>query len=171
MTRNLTSHIVRYLLLLALQVLVFRDLILYDTAFNFIYIIGLILLPIEIGPLVLIAVGFFSGLIVDMFYNTQGIQASAAVFIMFIRPYFFRFTTRGSYDTGTELNIREMGFNWFLAFCFPLIFLHCLTVFYVEFGSFNLFFFTLSKAFFSAIYTFVTALILQYLFTKPRRRT
>lgn len=170
MIRNLSSHITRLVLYLLLQVLIFKQLAFFDVSFNFIYVIGLLLLPIEIGHLLLIGVGFFVGLTVDLFYNTQGIQASACVLMMFLRPYYFQRTTGGSYESGTPLNVRGMGLTWFIVFCFPMIFLHHLVVFYAESGSWSLFFFTFSKALFSSIFTFVVALILQYLLTKPSRR-
>lgn len=170
MIRNLPSHIVRLIVYILLQVLIFKQIAFFDVAFSFVYVLGLLLLPIELGHLTMIGVGFLTGLTVDLFYNTQGIQAAACVLIMFVRPYYFRQTTRGRYDPGMELNIREMGFNWFVVFNLPLIFIHHLVVFYAESGSTNLFFYTFSKAFFSSIFTFMVALIFQYLLTKPRRR-
>ena len=170
MIRNLPVHIVRLIFYLIIQVLLFKQLALFDTAFLLIYVMGLILLPAEIGRLTVLLVGFIVGLTVDIFYNTQGIQASACVLIMFLRPILFQMTTRGSYEPGTDLNIRSMGFNWFVIFVSPLIFIHHLVVFFVESGSLNLFFFTLSKAFFSSIFTFIVAVILQFLLTRPRRR-
>ena len=170
MIRNLSSHIIRLVLYILLQVLIFKQLAFFDVAFNFIYVIGLLLLPIEIGHLLLIGVGFMVGLSVDLFYNTQGIQASACVLIMFLRPYYFKRTTGGSYEAGTPLTVRGMGLTWFLVFCFPMILIHHLMVFFAESGSWSLFFFTFSKALFSGIFTFIVALILQYLLTKPSRR-
>ena len=170
MIRNLPLHIARLLFYVLIQILIFKQLALFDTAFSFIYVIALLLLPIELGPLLLIVIGFFTGLTVDMFYNTQGIQAAACVLVMFLRPYFFRWTTGGSYEPGTSLNIREMGLTWFVIFSFPLIFIHHLVIFYSEAGSFNLFFYTFTKALFSSFFTFIVALILQYLLTKPHRR-
>lgn len=158
------------MLYLLLQVLVFKQLAFFDVSFNFIYVIGILLLPIEIGHLLLIAVGFLVGLTVDLFYNTQGIQASACVLIMFLRPYYFSRTTGGSYESGIPLNVRGMGLTWFIIFVFPMILIHHLVVFFAESGSWSLFFFTFGKAMFSSIFTFVVALILQYLLTKPSRR-
>jgi len=151
------------------QVLLLKDLVLFDRAFLFVYVISIILFPVELGSLPLILVGFIGGLTVDIFYNTQGIQASACVLIMFLKPYLFQLVSGGKYEPGTKLNIREMGFSWFLFFCFPLIFIHHVAVFFVEAASATFFWFTFSKALFSSIFTFVVVLILQYLFTKSRR--
>lgn len=170
MTHSLSSHIVRYIIYLLIQVLLLKDLVLFDRAFIFVYIISIILLPVEIGPLLLIVIGFIGGLTVDIFYNTQGIQASACVLIMFLKPYFFQLVSGSRYESGTNLNLREMGLSWFFVFCFPLIFIHHLTVFFTEASSTAFFWFTFSKALFSSIFTFVVALIFQYLFTKSRRR-
>ena len=170
MIRNISGHITRLFLYFALQVLLFREVAFFDLGYNFIYIMGLLLLPIELGHILLIFVGFITGLGVDLFYNTQGIQAMACTLIMFVRPYHFNWTTGGNYEPGTTLNVRSMGLSWFVLFALPLILLHQLVVFFVEAGSWNLFWFTLSKVFFSTIFTFVVAVILQYLSTKPGRR-
>lgn len=154
-----------------MQVLLLKDFVLFDRAFLFVYIMALILLPVEISPLLLIVIGFFTGLTVDIFYNTQGIQALACVLIMFLRPYFFQLVSSSRYEPGTNLNIREMGIAWFLTFCFPLIFIHHLTIFFTEAASTAFFMFTLSKVFFSSIFTFVVALLIQYMFIKSRRRS
>ena len=170
MIRNLPSHITRLILYISLQVLVFKQVALFDRGFNFIYVVGLLLLPMEIGHLTMIAVGFVVGITVDLFYNTQGIHAAACVLITFIRPYYFRRTTGGSYEVGSPLTVRSMGLTWFFIFLLPMILVHHLTIFYAEAGSGNLFFFTLSKVFVSSLFTFTVAIIIQYLFTKPSRR-
>lgn len=170
MIRNLPLHIARLFFYLLLQVLIFKQLVLFDTAFNFSYVIGLLLLPMEMSHLLLIGIGFLTGLTVDLFYNTQGIQAAACVLIMFIRPFYFRRTTGFSYEPGSPLNVREMGLTRFVVFNFPLVFIHHIVIFYSEAGSFNLFFYTFNKVLFSTFFTFIVALILQYLLTKPSRR-
>ncbi len=171
MTSSLLTHIVRSIAYLLMQIILLQDIVLFDKAFLFVYVMSIILLPVEIGPLLLIVIGFITGLTVDIFYNTQGIQASACVLIMFLRPYFFKLSSGGRYEPGTNLNIREMGVTWFFTFCFPLIFIHHLSIFFTEVTSTTFFIFTFSKALFSSIFTFVFALLIQYIFIKSKTRS
>ncbi|MTI21013.1 Rod shape-determining protein MreD [Fulvivirga sp. RKSG066] len=114
--------------------------------------------------------GFITGFTVDTFYDSLGIHASASVFIMFIRNYWLNLITpQGGYDLGSVPSIRLNGMQWFSFYVLPLIFVHHSILFFVESAGFGLFGFTLSKIFFSTLFTFVVIIITQYLFYNKRR--
>ena len=167
------NTIIQAFLLIAyvlLQVVFMRNIVLFDKAFCFAYIAFLILLPLEAGALLIMIIGFFTGLIIDIFYDSLGIHASACVIIMFVRPYLVNLMTPiGGYDTGMVPTLRVMGLEWFSLYAFVIIFIHHLALFFIEAGGFGTFFFTLSKVFFSSILTFIVIVIIQYLFYAPRR--
>jgi hypothetical protein len=140
-------------------------MVLFRTAFCFIYIGFILLLPLQMSPISLIAVAFLSGLVVDMFYNTPGINASASVLIGFIRPYWLSLITpRGGYEDVDIPRLKTLGFSWFITYTAPLIFIHHLTLFIVEAGDLINFWFVLSKTVFSTIYTTSILVIGQYMF-------
>jgi len=144
-----------------------KNLILFDAAFCFLYVAFILLLPIEIGPLVLMMVAFALGFSVDLFYDSLGVNAAASVFIAFLRPYWLNIVTpRGGYEEIVIPNLKTMDFGWFFTYSLPLIFIHHLVLFYLEAGGFDLFLFTLSKVFFSTILTFFVIVLSQYLFYK-----
>lgn len=166
-SRNYISVIVSFLLYVLFQVLLLKNFILFDTAFCFLYVAFILLLPIEIGSLTLILVAFATGFIVDIFYDSLGVNAAACGFIGFIRPYWLKIVTpRGGYEEIMIPNLKTMDFGWFLTYSLPLIFIHQLVVFFLEAGGLNLFFFTLSKVFFSTILTFFVIVLTQHLFYK-----
>ncbi len=147
-----------------------RNVVLFDKAFCFAYIAFLLLIPLEAGALLVMLMGFATGLIIDIFYDSLGIHASACVIIMFLRPYLVNLMTpRGGYDAGLVPTLREMGFEWFSVYSFVLILIHHLALFYIEASGVGMFFYTFSKAFFSSILTFTVVIIIQYLFYAPRR--
>jgi hypothetical protein len=116
------------IIILLIQALVLKDMVLYGSAFCFFYILLFLILPIEINPLVQIAIGFAAGLFIDSFYNTQGVHASASTFIMFVRPYWINILSPGSgYGATIRINLRTQRLQWFLTYAYPLILFHSLT--------------------------------------------
>ena len=161
------SVIVSFFLYVLFQVLLLKNFILFDTAFCFLYVAFILLLPLEMGPLTLMLVAFAAGFSVDLFYDSLGINAAASVFIGFLRPSWLNIVTpRGGYEEIVIPNLKTMDFGWFFTYSLPMIFVHHLILFFLEAGGFDLFFFTLSKAFFSTIYTFFILVLTQYLFYK-----
>jgi hypothetical protein len=155
---------------LLLQVVLFRNVVLFDTAFCFIYVGALLMLPFDTGRLPAMFIGFISGLVVDVFYDSLGIHAAACVFMMYLRPYWINLITpRGGYENISTPRIKLLGGQWFATYALALVFTHHLILFYVEVGSFHLFFFTLSKVVASTLLTFLMLVIFQYLFYSSRR--
>ena len=156
---------------LFLQTLVLRGFILFDSAFCLAYVGFLLLLPIETSVIWLMLLGFAMGLGVDVFYDSLGIHASASVFIMFMRNYWINLLTpQGGYDLGAIPSITLDGWQWFVSYALPLVFLHHLVLFYIEAGGFHLFSFTLMKVLGSTLFTFLFLFILQCFFYAKRRR-
>ena len=161
------SVIISFFLYVLFQALLLKNFILFDTAFCFLYIAFILLLPLEIGPLVLMIVAFAVGFIIDLFYDSIGVNAAACVLIAFLRPYWLKtITPRGGYEEIEIPNLKTMDFGWFLTYSLPLVFIHHFTLFFLESGGFTLFWFTLSKVFFSTILTFFVIVLTQYLFYK-----
>lgn len=159
-----------FILYLLVQALLLKNVVLFDKAFCFLYIAFLLVLPVETKVLSLMVIGFITGFILDIFYDSLGIHAAACVFIMFVRNYWLNLLTpQGGYDSGTVPIIKSNGLRWFTSYALPLIFLHHCVLFFLESWGFNLFGFTLSKAFFSTGFTFLVVLITQYLFYNKKR--
>ncbi len=137
MGQTLTKNIWRFLLLFLLQVLIFRQLNLGGLAFNyiqvFIYPLFLLLLPVAINRILLLFLGFTLGLLVDMFYNTPGLHASASVLTAFIRPFILNnFAPRGGYKLNAIPLVAEFGTRWFFRYAAVALVIHLTTYFFVE---------------------------------------
>lgn len=157
----------RAILIVLAQVVFFKNLVLFDSAFCFAYILIFLMLPMDTNPVVQLFVGFVVGIIVDMFYNTLGIHAAASVLLMYLRTYWSQvMTPSGGYDAGPKINVRTQGLGWFLAYTYPLLFVHALLLFFIEASGFSLFWQTMQKAFYSSIFTLAVILVIQYLFYK-----
>ena len=168
--QHILSIVFSFILYLLLQVTLVRNMILFDTAFCYVYVAFIILLPFEIGSVLLMVIAFLCGFMVDIFYDSLGIHAAACVLIAFLRPFWTKTVPpRGGYEMGMRPTIKIMGFSWFLTFTLPLILIHHAVLFFVEAGGMHLFGFTLVKVISSAILTFLVMVILQYLFFRSTR--
>ncbi len=163
--RNIIYQLFIFFIYLFLQVLLFDNMVLFRTAFCFIYIGFILLLPLQISPIILILIAFLSGMAVDMFYSTPGINASASVFIAFLRPYWLSMITpRGGYEDVDIPRLKTLGFSWFTTYVLPLIFIQHLFLFIVEAGDLINFWFVINKTIFSTVYTYSILVIGQYMF-------
>ena len=168
--QHILGIVFSFILYLLLQVTLVRNMILFDTAFCYVYVAFIILLPFEIGPVLLMVIAFLCGFMVDIFYDSLGIHAAACVLIAFLRPFWTKtIPPRGGYEMGMRPTIKIMGFSWFLTFTLPLILIHHAMLFFVEAGGMHLFGFTLVKVISSTILTFLVVVILQYLFYRSTR--
>jgi len=169
-SRNIPYQILSFGLYFLVQVLLVRNLVLFDSAFCFVYIAFILLLPIEAGPLMLMSLGFLSGLTIDIFYDSLGIHAAASVLTAYLRTHWIGLLTpRGGYEQGMAISVKSMGLEWFATYSFLLIFLHHTTLFFLEAASTEWFLYTLGKVFFSSLLTFIMVIIFQYLFYGSRR--
>ncbi len=167
------SGIVQLLLFMAyllMQVLVLRNVVLFNTAFCFLYIAFILLLPIETNALLLMLAGFLLGFSVDVFYNSMGLHALATVLIAYLRNYWLNtITPQGGYESGSTATVAANGLQWFLVYSLPLVFLHHLVLFFVEASGFTLFWYTMLKIVASLLFTMLVMVLLQFL-TPQRRR-
>ncbi|HEY4654586.1 MAG TPA: Rod shape-determining protein MreD [Cyclobacteriaceae bacterium] len=170
MSRMGIGHLFSFFLYLALQVLVMKNVVLFHTAFCFIYVAYLLTLPVDVNPLLLMGLGFVMGFTIDIFYDSLGMHAFACVFIMYVRSYWLKLVTpQGGYDSNAVPVMAMNGVQWFLIYIVPLVFLHHILLFFVEAGGFGLFWFTVWKAVASTLLTTVLIVIFQFLFGERRR--
>jgi rod shape-determining protein MreD len=170
MNRITPQQIVLFFVYLLYQVMILQNVVLFHTAFCFLYVLYLIILPVEVNPLVLMGIGFLMGFAIDLFYESIGLHAFASVLLMYVRNYWLnQLTPQGGYDSNSVPSLAMNGVQWFVVYATPLIFLHHALLFFMEAGGFGMFWFTLSKVLTSTIFTTVVILIAQFLFPGRRR--
>lgn len=171
MSRMNIIQAIAFFIYLLYQVLILKNIVLFNTAFCFLYVAYLFFLPVESNPLFLMLVGFLMGFAVDIFYDSLGLHAFSCVLVMYIRNYWLTLITpQGGYDTNATPSIAINGIQWFLVYTFPLVFTHHAVLFFLEAGGFGMFWFTLWKAVTSSIFTTIVIIVVQYLFPSGRYR-
>jgi hypothetical protein len=153
------------LLYLFLQIFFLRNIVLFNYAFCFIYIAGILLLPADIDRLYLLLIGFGIGFMVDVFSNTFGMHASATVMIAYIRPFLIHYQMKSKGAERAEVGIRAQGLGSFIAYIFPLILLHHAMLFLMEMNNFGMILYTLIRIGASALLTTLLIILLE-LFSK-----
>lgn len=170
MTRTALLSFLAFFGYVLVQVLLFKNLVLFNTAFCFLYIFFILLLPIEFNNLWLMLIGFVTGFFIDIFYDSLGLHALSLVFVGYVRNYWLStITPQGGYDIGIQPSLAAYGLQWFLVYSIPLVFAHHFIVFFVEAASFQFFWYTMLKVMMSLLFTLTVALILQYLSLERRR--
>lgn len=161
----------KYLIMLVVLVLL-QALILNNIQFSgyvnpYLYVLFILLLPFETPRYLLLFMGFFLGLFIDIFSNTPGIHASATTFLAFLRPFAIDLiSSRDTIEVNTPPRLSFMGFGWFLRYTLMLVLAHHLFLFFVEVFTFEGFIYTLSRSLLSAAFTIVLVIISQFLIFK-----
>lgn len=164
-------HLLQFVLLMSLQILLMRNLVLWETGFCFVYVGFILFLPIDIDKILLLVLGFISGITIDLFYDTAGVHAAATVLVAYLRPSMLKLLTpRDGYETTDNPSLPSMGWRWYLTYSVALLFVHHFTLFFLELNGFKLIGFTLAKIIASTLFTGTVLVILQMLFFERRAR-
>ena len=169
MVNTIGRNIIRFFVLVLVQVLVIKNIELGRFINPFVYVLFMIVLPFETPKWMLLIIGFVLGLTIDMFYDTMGMHAAACVFIAFVRPSVLNwFSPREGYEFGMQPTIQYLGVPWFLSYSAILIVLHHFVLFFIEVFRFSEFFSTLFRVIISSIFTLLLVVVSQYLFHKKK---
>ncbi|MDX1651205.1 MAG: hypothetical protein R3277_01860 [Brumimicrobium sp.] len=164
---NLLLQIVRLVLFVLAQGLIFGQLEFGLGIHPMIYPLFILMLPFDTRPVVLMLTAFLTGIAVDFFMNTYGLHASAAVLIAYIRPDLYRlFSPRDGYDVLKQPSISELGFQWFISVAGITVVLHHFWFFFLEYFKWSASLVILQKTVFSSIVTLLIFIAIQILFFK-----
>ena len=163
-------NILRFILLLAIQVLVCNNVRLFGFLNPYIYVLAILLLPLDIPKSGQYIIAFCAGLVVDCFFLTYGVHASASLLVAFVRPHWF-YLMNGRRVNEIEVPLPgAKDFNWLLLYTFPLIFVHHYAITLLEVFSFNNFWLNSVVALGNGLFTTIVILCIEYIFISPKRR-
>lgn len=172
MINVIISNAIRFFIFGLLQVLIIRNINFGTYFVPLLHLIIILLLPLKIPKIPVLFICFILGLILDIFYDQQGLHSAALVFMGFMRPLMLSAVApREGYDDFMKPTTQSMGLAWFVTYSGILIFLHHLFFFFSEIFRFDEFGSTLLRVFCSTISTFVLVLVFQYLFYRHEKST
>ena len=168
-SNNSLIHVLRFFLLVLVQVLVLNNIEFSGFINPYLYILFIILLPFDMAPWLVMILGFLLGISVDMFSNTMGMHATATVLMAFLRPQVIRLMIpKNDFDAFPNPNMFELGMSRFVYYALFLTLIHHFTLFYVEVFHFKYFFSTFFRAILSSLFTILLIIFVQYLFFKKK---
>ncbi|OUL63332.1 MULTISPECIES: rod shape-determining protein MreD [unclassified Flavobacterium] len=168
MNSALLINISRFILLLAVQIIIFNNMNFLGYISPFPYILYIILFPVNGNKSGLIVSSFLLGLVMDMFCNSGGIHATACLILAYYRPYIFKFSFGLSYEYQT-IKLNDSLTPERFSFLLVSVLLHHIILFTLEAFQFNFILDVLLRTLFSTIFTIITCIIIIYLI-KPNRR-
>ncbi len=157
-------NLVRFVLLILVQVLVFNRLNFFGFINPMVYVLFLYWYPIKTNRTTFILTCFFLGLLVDVFSDTLAINAAATVTIAYLRPSIMRFVFGVNYEFQSfKLNSSTKAQQFtFLAL---LIVIHHIIYFTLEIFSIANLLLILKKSFIIGAASIIVCLLFSSLFS------
>ncbi len=163
------KNIVRFILLVLLQVLVLNNMNLMGYMNPYVYILFILWLPADINKSLLLLLAFLTGLTIDFFGNTPGLNAAATVLMAFARPGVLNSLFKNpDFEPGEEPGIAKLGFGKFLRYAFILVLIHHTVLFFLEIFSFDEILTTLYRILISSVFSSFIIMIIVLLFGKRK---
>lgn len=168
MNSALLINIFRFILLLAVQIIIFNNMNFLGYISPFPYLLFIILYPVNGNKSGLVIASFSLGLIMDMFSNSGGIHATACLVLAYFRPSIFKFAFGLSYEYQT-VKLNDVLTPERFSFILLSVVIHHFTLFLLEAFQFSFIFDVLIRTVLSSVFTLIICIIIIYLI-KPNKR-
>lgn len=157
-------NIIRFVLLVLVQVLVFNQLNFFGFINPMVYILFLYWYPVKENRAVFIAVSFVLGLSIDFFSDTMALHAASTVTIAYLRPAIMRFCFGVNYEF-QSFKLSNSTRAQQITFLALLVITHHLIFFSLEIFNLANLLLTLKKVLFTGGATLVLCLLFSSLFS------
>ena len=168
MNSTLLVNIFRFVLLLAVQIIIFNNMNFLGYISPFPYVLFIILYPVNGNKSGLLLASFLLGLIMDMFSNSGGIHTTACILLAYFRPYIFKFSFGLSYEYQT-VKLNDVLTPERFSFILMSVVIHHFVLFILEAFQFSFILDILLRTLLSTIFTILICIITIYLI-KPNKR-
>jgi len=133
MTRTALTFIVWSLVLVLAQAIVFNHICILGVAVPFVFIYMLLRLPVTIAQGWVLTIAFAMGLVVDIFSDTQGMNALACTILAGVRPSIIRLYFPREEDMSfPQPSIHAFGFGIYLKYAVSMALVYCTSIFLIE---------------------------------------
>ena len=168
MNSTLLVNVFRFVLLLAVQIIIFNNMNFLGYISPYPYILFIILYPVNGNKSGLLVASFLLGLIMDMFSNSGGIHTTACLVLAYFRPFIFKFSFGLSYEYQT-IKLNDVLTPERFSFILLSVVIHHLILFILEAFQFSFILDILLRTLLSTVFTLILCIIIIYLI-KPNKR-
>lgn len=132
MTKTVIQFIVLFVALVLLQ-LVFNKIVLWGIAMPVVFIYLILRLPVNLHDGWVLTIAFFTGLLLDIFSNTPGMNALACTVMAAVRrPVFNLFVSHENEMNVPIPSVDSMGVGDYFKYMVVLVTLYCLLIFMIQ---------------------------------------
>src|SRR5690606_20545239 len=171
MSRIFLFNVLRFIILIFLQVFLLKNLVFYNFNVPYLYILFVLLLPFETPNWLLFVLSFCLGLTIDLFSDYLCLSAACFTIFSFVRISFINITVqKDNYDSDPEPTLGIMGFRWFFFYATILSTIHHFFLFNLEVFTFSEILNTLARVLISSLFTISLILITELLFYRKKQR-
>jgi hypothetical protein len=162
MNSALLYNLIRFILLLAVQVLIFNNINFLGFINPYPYLLFIVLYPVNGNKNALLLSSFLLGLLMDLFWNSGGIHTTACLTLAYLRPYLFKFSFGLSYEYQTVKILDKLSPERF-SFIVLSVILHHFTLFILEIFTLMSIWEIIVRTLVSTIYTTILSILIIYL--------
>lgn len=144
----------RFIILVLLQVIVLNNINLGGYINPYIYILFIVLYPLDGNKTTLIFLSFLLGLSIDIFENSGGVHAAASVFIAYVRDFVLKYSFGVSYEYN-NVKLNKATVSEKITYVGSIILFHHIILFSLEIFSFNHMLLLLKSTLFSGVFSFI----------------
>lgn len=160
--------ILRFVVLVFVQVLILNNINFLGFINPYLYILFIMLFPVRNNRTAIVFISFLLGLCIDIFSDSGGVHAAACVFVAYIRPTFLKFSFGTVYDYQTiKFNQTELSTR--LTYFSLITVVHHFILFSLEVFNISKIILILQKTFFSSIFTILLCFLITILFSNKRK--
>lgn len=160
---ELIKYTVMFISLVLIQVLILNQIQLGGFVNPYMYVLFVILLPLNSPKYAVLLLAFLMGITVDIFMNSLGIHAAATVFMAWLRPVVVRSISIRDEDKSDYPGLLQTKLGWFLPYVSIMVFLHHFVLFYIEAFTFKGFFETFYHVILSSLFSVFIIVLSQFL--------
>ena len=162
---DILLNIVRFIVLVFLQVLVLNNINVAGYINPYLYIFFIIMYPFDGNKSLLIFLSFLLGLCIDIFEDSGGVHAAACAFIAYVRPFVLKYSFGVSYEYNS-VKIKKADPMERITYISSLVFMHHFVMFSLEIFSIRHFQLLFSSTLFSGIFSILLITCTMILFNK-----
>lgn len=162
------TNIIRFILLVLVQVVVLNHINFLGYINPYIYILFIILYPVKNNRTLFIFLAFLLGLSVDVFSDSGGVHAAASVTIAFLRPGFLKSVFGALYEHQT-IKFGNIDLVPVVSYIALVTITHHLILFTLEIFTLSKIILIAQKTLFSSIFTIIICTLVTIIFTRKSK--
>lgn len=171
MNKLVLPNILRFVILILLQILVLNYVYLGGYMIPFIYLLAILMLPTRIGKIPLLLIAFGSGMLIDVFCNIPGFHAFSCTMMALARIIFGHSMLERDDPDGIEVpNMVTVPFPILAVYFLLMSLVYCLTYFLMESFCFGNFLWMMLSVVLSTLATWALMLLYQLLVPKKHEK-